>query len=206
MDQDESGKRMMHAAQQRARLLRTQSYPHYLWHSLKESKAYRRIVLFWVNFRRYRLISRIITIVATFLTVMGTGALTVLFVLLFLLILPIVLLPISGTMLLGFFRREHQNRILRTFVSGHTVYLFFPEELRENSFSSATMHQLSRCSNSTVFVISPYTWSSRGVGGQGFYINARCEGDHLFVLRRHYFFFFRHLLTSLETQRIVVIL
>ena len=206
MDQGENSNRLMHSAQQRARLLRTQSYPHYLWHSLRESKVYRRIVLFWSNFRRYRLISRIITIVATFLTVMGTGALTVLLTLLFLLILPIALLLISGTMLLGFFRREHQNRFLRTFVNGHTVYLFFPEELRENSFSGATMHQLSCRANSTVFVISPYTWSSKGLGGHGFYINARRESEHLFVLRRHYFFFFRHLLATAETQRIVVVL
>ena len=206
MDFGENSKRIMHSAQQRARLLRTQSYPHYLWRSLKESNGYRRAVLFWDNFRRYRLISRIIAILATFLTVMGTGALTVIFTLLCLLIFPIALLPISGTMLLGFFRRKHQNRILRDFVNGHTIYLFFPEELRENSFSAATMLQLSHHRDSTVFVISPYTWSSKGLGGYGFYINARREDEHLFLLRRHYFFFFRHLLTSGNAQRIVVIL
>lgn len=196
----------LRAAGRREHLLRTQSYPRYLWHSFRESKLYRRTLSLWIKFRRYRLISRIITVIAATLTVMGTGAATLILALLCLLILPVVFLLVGGTMLLGFFRREHQNRILEREVQGHTVYLFFPEQLTEQSFSAATMRLLAQAKQSTVFVISPYTWSARGIGGRGFYINARREGAHLFLLRRHYFFFFRRLLDRRQTQRIVVII
>ena len=206
MDYEENGQRKLLAARHRERLIRIHSYPRYLWHSFRESKIYQRTLSFWVNFRRYRLISRIITVLATFLTVMSTGALTLIFSLLALIVLPIAALMVGGTMLLGFFRREHQNHILSHEIRGRTVYLFFPEELRERSFATETMRQFSARPDSVVFVISPYTWSARGIGGRGFYINARQEGRHLFLLRRHYFFFFRRLLSLCKKQRIVVIL
>ncbi len=205
MEHGDTHQARLRSAERREYLLHTQSYPRYLWRSFRQSRLYRRIQMIWTGFRRYRLISRIITVVAAALTVMGTGAVTVILVLICLLLLPIAALLLGGTMLLGFFRRDHQNRILCKEVRERTVYLFFPEELRERSFSANTMHLLAQAENGTVFVISPYTWSARGIGGHGFYINARQEGRHLFLLRRHYFFFFRRLLSQQSTQRIVVI-
>lgn len=206
MEHEEIYRARLRSAKHREHLLRTQSFPRYLWCSFRESRLYQRMLAVWVGFRRYRLISRIITVVATVLTVMGTGAATLILSLLCLLILPIAALLLGGTMLLGFFFREHQNRILRMETRAHTVYLFFPAELNECSFSADTMRILSQAADSTVFVVSPYTWSSRGLGGTGFYINARRESEHLFLLRRHYFFFFRRLLKHQSSQRIVVIL
>ena len=190
----------------RYRLFAANSFPRYLWHSIRENELYQRGRRFWIHFRRYRLISRIITVTATLLTVMGTGAAILLFSLVILLVLPIILLLAGGTMLLGQFRRRKQNALLRHEITGRTVYLFFLGALRPNSFSSYTAHQLARAPQSVVFVISPYSWSAKGLGGDGFYINARQEAPHLFLLRRHYFFFFRQLLKSSETKRIVVIL
>lgn len=193
-------------AHSRRRLFTARSFPRYLWLGLRESDLYRRGYRFWVYFRRYRLISRIITVIAALLTVVGTGAALLILLLLALLILPIVFLPIGGTMLLGWFRRGHQNRLLQTEVRDRTVYLFFPSEIRAEGFSAATMRQLAQRPQCAVFVISPYAWSTKGLGGNGFYLNARCESPHLFILRRHYFFFFKKLLTSNQIQRTVVIL
>jgi len=192
-------------AHSRCRLFTVGSFPRYLWHSFRESELYRRAHRFWIHFRRYRLISRIITVIATLLTVMGTGAVLLIFAIIALLVLPIAFLPIGGTMLLGWFRRAHQNRILLPEVNQRTVYLFFPTEIREHSFSASTMRQLAHSPQCTVFLISPYSWSSKGLGGRGFYLNARRESPHLYLLRRHYFFFFRHLLNEIEVQRIVVV-
>ena len=195
----------MRSARHRERLFRIDSYPKYIWYSFRESKFYQRTLYFWINFRRYRLISRIFTTLATILTIIGTGASVLIFAILCLLLLPLAALWAGGTMLLGFFRREHQNRKLTHEVSGRTVYLFFPDELDEN-FSSMTMRAFSHLPHSTVFVISPYSWSSKGLGGSGFYINARQEDEHLFLLRRHYFFFFRKLLNFQKDKQTVVIL
>ena len=109
-------------------------------------------------------------------------------------------------MLLGWFRRGHQNRLLQPEVHARTVYLFFPSDLREYSFTAASMRQLAQRERCSVFVISPYAWSSKGLGGHGFYLNARQESPHLFLLRRHYFFFFKRLLNSQKTKRIIVVL
>lgn len=193
-------------ARRRHRLFTANSFPRYVWHSFRESKLYQRVRRFWVNFRRYRLISRIVTVTATLLTVMGTGAAMLILALIALLILPIAVLLTGGTVLLGWFCRRRQNELLRNEVTDRTVYLFFPSSIEENTFSVFTMRQLSGCPQSAVFIVSPHLWSSRGVGGKGFYINARRESDHLFLLRRHYFFFFRRLLTDPKIKRIVVIL
>lgn len=188
------------------RLFTAKSFPRFLWHSFRESKLYRRIHRFWVNFRRYRLISRIVTVVATILTLMGTGAAIFLFSLITILLLPVTALLAGGTMLLGWFGRGRQNEALREEVIGRTVYLFFPSALRSPSFSAHTMHLFAQQPQSAVFIISPYAWSGVGLGGHGFYINARREAEHLFLLRRHYFFFFRKLLAECKAQRTVVIL
>ena len=193
-------------AHSRRRLFTVSSFPRYLWHSFRESDLYRRGHRFWIHFRRYRLISRIITVIAALLTVMGTGAAMLILSLIALLVLPIALLPLGGTMLLGWFRRGHQNRILQPEVEDRIVYLFFPSEIREQSFSAATMRQLAQHPQCAVFIVSPYSWSSKGLGGSGFYLNARQESPHLFLLRRHYFFFFKRLLNAQSSKRIVVIL
>ena len=206
MKNDEKIREELTSANQRERFLSLNSYPRYLWHSLRESKVYQRANRAWVGFRRYRLISRIITFVAALITLMGTGAAALLLALLCLLVLPIAALLIGGTMLLGFFRRGWQNEQLRGEIAQRTVYLFFPSELNQESFSARNMKSFAQFSQATVFIISPYSWSTAGLGGNGFYINARREGEHLFLLRRHYFFFFRRLLSAEEHQRIVVIL
>lgn len=206
MKHEEKIREELSAANQRERFLSLNSYPRYLWHSLRESKLYRRAVRAWIGFRRYRLISRIITFVAALITLMGTGAAALLLALLCLLILPIFALLVGGTMLLGFFRRGWQNEQLRGEITHRTVYLFFPSELREDSFSAHNMRSFAQAPQATVFIVSPYSWSAAGLGGKGFYINARREGEHLFLIRRHYFFFFRRLLNTQEHQRIVVIL
>lgn len=206
MDVSETVRREVALAGHRAKLMAVKSYPRYLWHSMRESRIYRRIMSVWVGFRRYRLISRIITIVAAVLTLMSTGAAILALTLLFLLGLPLLGLATGGTMLLGLFRRKRQNRLLFPQLPGRTVYLFFPGELEEYSFSIATMKALAEKPGCTVFIVSPYAWSAKGVGGRGFYINARQEGPHLYLLRRHYFFFFRRMLNEAICQRIVVVL
>ncbi len=206
MDISETVRREVAMAGHRAKLMAVKSYPRYLWHSLRESRSYRRIMSVWAGFRRYRLISRIISIVAAILTLMGTGAAVLVLGVLCLLVLPLATLAAGGTMLLGLFGRKRQNRRLAPQLPRHTVYLFFPGELESHSYTAATMKELAARERCTVFVVSPYAWSSKGVGGRGFYINARQEAPHLYLLRRHYFFFFRRLLREASYQRIVVIL
>ena len=192
-------------AMRQYRLFTMSSYPRYLWHSVRETSYYQRIRDFWINFRRYRLISRCVTVAAALMTVMGTSAVIVLGSLVCLLLVPAAVLLMGGTTLLGMFRRRRQNQRLREEIEGRTVYLFFPATLREPSFTTAMIREFSRRPESAVFVISPYSWSARGLSGEGFYINARREGAHLFLLRRHYFFFFRRLLDGRIDQRTVVV-
>ena len=175
-------------------------------HRISADEAAEFDLLLIMDSSNERLISRIITFVAALITLMGTGAAALLLALLCLLVLPIAALLIGGTMLLGFFRRGWQNEQLRGEIAQRTVYLFFPSELNQESFSARNMKSFAQSSQATVFIISPYSWSTAGLGGNGFYINARREGEHLFLLRRHYFFFFRRLLSAEEHQRIVVIL
>lgn len=204
--EDDLPLRLAEQAVRRYRLFEGRSYPRYLWVSFRETDFYQRIRDFWINFRRYRLISRCITVVAALFTIMGTSAVMLLTVAVCLLFIPAALLLAGGTTLLGLFRRKEQNAQLQAEVEGRTVYLFFPASLHARSFAEGMLRELAGRQQSAVFVISPYSWSTRGLGGHGFYVNARKEGSHLFLLRRHYFFFFRRLLTGKENKRIVVIL
>jgi len=204
--EDELPLRLAAQAVRRYRLFEGRSYPRYLWVSFRETDFYQRIRDFWINFRRYRLISRCVTVAAALFTIMGTSAVMLLTAAICLLFIPAALLLAGGTTLLGLFRRKEQNAQLRAEVEGQTVYLFFPASFHVSSFAKGMLRELAGRPQSAVFVISPYSWSTRGLGGHGFYVNARKEGSHLFLLRRHYFFFFRRLLNSEESKRIVVIL
>lgn len=203
---DNTPQRLAAQALRRYRLFEGRSYARYMWGGFRETGFYQRIRDFWVNFRRYRLISRCVTVAAALFTIMGTSAVVLLTGVVCLLFVPAALLLAGGTTLLGLFRRKEQNAHLRSEVEGRTVYLFFPAEIRKASFAAGMLRELAGRPQSAVFVVSPYSWSAKGLGGQGFYINARREEAHLFLLRRHYFFFFRRLLDEEKSKRIVVIL
>lgn len=197
--------RMAAQATRRYRLFSVSSYPRHLWQSLRENSYYQRIRDFWIHFRRYRLISRCITVAAALFAVMGTGAVILISTMVCLLLIPAVLLLAGGTTLLGLFRRRHQNECLRPELDGRTVYLVFPTTLRDAAYQTGMLRELAQRPDSVVFVISPHIWSGQGLGGHGFYINARREEEHLFLLRPHYYFFFRRLLDPLGSQRTVAI-
>lgn len=202
----DAARRLAAQALHRYRLFAKPSYARYLWADIRTTGIYRRTLLVLTRFRQYRIISRILTVLATMFAAMGTGAAMLVITLLCLLLIPAALLPLGGTTLLGLFRRRAQDAHLRPLLAGRTVYLYFPLRIRTPSYAHGMLRALALRPHSAVFVISPYVWATHGFGGRGFYINARDEGEGLFLLRRHYYFSFRRMLGEQTVQRIVVIL
>ena len=108
----------------------------------------------------------------------------------------VVLLPLFVISLISFFastsiRYKKANQAMRHYLQNQTVYVLFPERARE--FSSGTFWRynvmdLAMRENTSVVIVSPFLFSSRGMFHKSFYFNLRMEQTRIFLVRHHYFF------------------
>lgn len=198
--------RLWQNAFQNTRLTMGKNYPHFLWQSFHATDFYHRYVHFLTNFRRYRLVSRLVTITAALIAFLGTGAAILLGLILALLLVPVFLLSVGGTALLGLFTRpSHRQALRKTLTQCKRVIICIPPVLsRQASFLEGQIQEWAKQPGTGVFVVSPYAWLTRGLGGRGFYTNMRTENPGVYLLRRHFFYVLRHLLSEYALPLIVM--
>ena len=83
------------------------------------------------------------------------------------------------------------NRRLRAELAGRHLYVFAVSDensLKAGSFFRGNAHMLADQPDCAVLVVSPHNIGTDGLGGKGFYLTARQECPHLYIVRRHYFF------------------
>ena len=81
------------------------------------------------------------------------------------------------------------------------VTFVFPPRIAvaENAFLAANTRVLAK--NGAVFIVSPYLFSARGVGGKGAYSSLRYEGNGVYIIRRRTYFRLRRKLPQLFSLR-----
>ncbi len=179
--------KMQEAASRRAHHYRRSSYVRYLFESMMESMPIRIISKLLTYLRRLR----IIQIAATVLTAVGTIALVA--------VVSAALIPflIAGTVFLGVgacVLSRQTNRHLKQALDGRHLRVFFPPRgasWEPDSFFMRQARAMAAEDGVAVIIVSPYSLSRRGAGKKSFFFTARRDAEHLYVVRRHYFFMLR---------------
>ena len=141
----------------------------------------KKITLF---FRRMRLVRLIVSVSAAI-------SATVLLLPMYVIVLPIMLALPGLTAFSSVFFASRMNRRLRAELAGRHLYVFVVSDensLKAGSFFCGNAHMLADQPDCAVLVVSPHNIGTDGLGGKGFYLTARQECPHLYIVRRHYFF------------------
>ena len=186
--------RMLGSMGLRARHFRKASFFRYLWESIMDSSPVRMLERLVSYLRRIRILQMVLTIL------MATGA-AILVAVLSAAVLPFLFFGTGVLSVVALLRSRRMNRLMRRALPGRPLRVLIPprgKALEENSFFIRNARAMA-ADGVTVIVVTPYFTSTRGLGGKGAFFTARQEGEGLYVVRRHYYFFLRrHVLDRLE--------
>jgi len=164
------------------------SYARYLIQTFKGSTLgmiFRRISRF---FRRFRLIRRITAVVAAILVGLLLSAF-------FVTILPFLLLLLIMTLMGIAMRARSANRRMKEELRHQKrirVVIFSDQVTFEgDTFGERSAKAMASSPDTTVLVVTPRLWSTKGLGGQGMFFTVRQEAERLYLVRRGYYFILR---------------
>ena len=178
-----------------ARLLCKRNYFQYLrmlWRSTAVFGVYRTALTL---FRRARLIRLIFRIVRWLWLALQTGTLVLLLLPVLLILLPGVLLLSLLMLLGGALELRRMRAVMTARMQGKTVLLLQADTrvFDENGghFFRGQLRALQSREDVITVVRSPYLFSSRGLGGKGFYWAQRREAQRVYLSRTYGFFALR---------------
>lgn len=181
-------KEMLRLREVNARRFAGRTYLSYLIQTVKESTL--GLILFRISrhLRRLRLFRTIAAIVSALVVALLLSAF-------FLTALPFLILFGLGTLSAVFLRARAANRRLLAALtpSKRVRIVIFPEHITfsDDTFAERSAKAMAEEKNTTVLVVTPYIWSTKGLGGKGMFFTARMEAPHLYLIRKNYFFILR---------------
>jgi hypothetical protein len=183
-------------AEKEANLLSSSSYIKYLVSKLTGGSLFSYSKKAMGYFRKFKLVSTIMRTASSILAILGTGAFFIFLSGTLIFIIPLIVAFCAAIYLLGTLSRARAFREIEKRIENRRIFVFFPEgerHFRENSSLQYTIKAIlsDTQSNNFVIIVSPFVFSSIGVGGKGFYSVARFENTGICMLRRHSFFLLR---------------
>lgn len=152
-------------------------------------------------FRRFRLISATLRIASVIVYAIETGAAFIITAGVILALSPAILLiaaavsvdaAISGARALG--AVEHLAD------AGGMTFVFPPRGSLGRG-SCLERNAAGLAPSGTVFIVSPYFFSSKGAGGRGAYAAMRHEGGNVYIIRRRMFFKIRRRMSGIFSKK-----
>lgn len=162
------------------------------------------------HFRRFRLLSFLFRMATKIAVFAESGVALVAWLSFSLFMLPFILVLAIVTFIIGIFRSRKTNGILLEKLRDKKVYVLFadrkqlPKNRDQESFLRKNAEDLAR-DGSVVVVVSPYYFSSRGLGEDRAYVTARREFEGVYIVRKNYFFMLRRRVIKTVAAEIVVI-
>ncbi|NLK39222.1 MAG: hypothetical protein GX303_03090 [Clostridiales bacterium] len=185
-------------------LYRNQNYFSYLFSQIKRTTLwtrtdriikYSRFYLFLSRtFKTFMTITLWLQTSAAFL-IIATGAVTV---------IPIIAILSAIALITTWIYRRRSNRRLVREIGNREVTVFIvtnEKNFNEGTYFRKLVAHTSQDGERIVFVVSPYFWSLRGLGGRGIFACARRESDNVWLLRNYYYFFFKRTILSRLSDR-----
>lgn len=168
--------------------------------ALQEARSYRLWQKLLLNLRRIRLISFFIRIIGWIFTLLQTGTLVLLSTVILFVALPLILAFLLGVAFAALIDTRKSFKRLSAALQDKRVYVLF---CVNGAFAEANARALASDPSLAVLAVSPYRISSGGFHRSKRYVNMRQEGERLFLIRRHFYFFVRkHLLKPDQTALI----
>lgn len=187
------------------------SYAAFLFNTARTTRGFELWEDICSFFRRFRLLSMILRLLAVIMAAIEAGAAFAAFM-----IAAGVLLALSPAALLWLFAAEVDaaissaadlDAVRRAAQNGGVTFVFPPRDPQAlGRDGTLTRHAGSLAAGGTVLIVSPYMISSRGAGGRGGYSSMRRERAGVYMIRRRFYFKLRRRMGKLFTARDTVMI
>lgn len=185
------------SAQTTRHLMSRRSYLSYAVAFVRASSPYRIWNRLLTYFRRFRLLSIILSVTIRIVTIIETSAFLIATAAVAVIMLPILLTVALVTSVAALVEGRKQLDRLSKKMSKKTVYVFIPTETpRDGGVLSATLSQLASNEDNMVFCVIPPRINIRGE----LFLTVRREHDRSYSIKRHFFFRLRKLLKTHSEQ------
>ncbi len=190
-------------------LMKSRSYPRYIF-SLVKSNSLWLFVLRWLShFRRFRLLSIVFRWITKIIVLAESGVAFLAWFSFMLIALPVLAVISLASLTVALFRSKNANTFFREELRGKKVYILFShkkqlEKKRASNFFSENVQDLAS-DGSVVFVVSPYFFGKKGLGGRSFYVTARKESTNIYLVRKNYFFMLRRRVIDKTAGEVITI-
>jgi len=179
------------SATETRRLMSRGSYFSYAVSLVRSSSPYRIWQKFLTYFRRFRLLSVILTVSIRIVTIIETSALLIAVAAAAVILLPILLILGIITYVVALADGRRKIAELSETIKDRSIYVFIPTERpRENRVLSATMSELSGCDGNVVFCVLPPNIDPR----TELFLTVRQSHSGTYFVKRNFFFRLRRLL------------
>lgn len=158
----------------------------YLHGRLKRTPFYVQWQELLTSLRRIRLLARLVGVLGFLFSAVETGTLVILSTALLLVVLPVLLLLMSGILLTARLNARRSNRVLSVLLANKPVVIAFMAD-PVGGFQEQNLRDLA-ARDYAVLLISPHWISPRGIRPAPFYLTFRREAEHIYLIRPYYFF------------------
>ncbi len=179
------------------------SYAESILIRIRSTSVWSRYIQFLTWFRRINILRITIRTVSFIAAFFEAGILFIVASSVFLIFMPIASLLYFGIYLAALIKRRRVNRYMASILQDKRVFVFFADrdtDLSESSFFSGLCRNCAKANSCAVVIVSPFFFSSEGVGKKRPYVTVRKEEDDLYICRRMNFFSLRRaVLSKLDT-------
>lgn len=172
------------------KLFSHKSYIMFIWDSISSTRGYEIWDEILAFARKFKLISATLRIGALLLSALETGAAFLIAAGIMLAFSPALLLLTLAASLDSVISGRKAEAIVSRITQNRNIIFIFPPRgaIGKKRFLSYNAKTLAVSTECTVFVVSPYIFSSCGIGGHGQYSSVRCESEGVYIIRRQAYF------------------
>ena len=192
-------------------LMSSKSYPSYLRSLVKSTSLWAFVKRGMSHIRRFRILSGILRAVTRIVIWAESGVAFIAWFSAMVVILPVFGLLSLISLFVALFRSRNANRYFEEALQGKKVYILFAAKKQLSAggkkirFFEGNVRDLASGENAVCFVVSPYSFRRKGLGGSDAYVTARHEGDNIYMVRKNYFFMLRRKIISRVAADIITI-
>jgi len=197
---EQARRAMLHETAMNAKRFHSRSYISFLARIVMDSSLFGFLARIVAYLRRLQ----VVRIVATVLTVVLTTAVVSA---VYVAALPFLIAATAVGLVIACLTSRAMNRIMRRELTGRRVRVFVAPDRLSLNRDSLYLRNLQAMAEEgvSVILVSPSTFSMKGLGGRGPYFTARREAAGLYIVRKHYFFMLRRRVLDEVCESVTVV-
>lgn len=169
------------------------SYLMFILDTLSSTRGYEIWDEILAFMRKFKLVSGTLRVAALLVSALETGAAFIIAAGILLALSPTFMLLLLAFSLDSLISGKRAEALVSRISKDKKIIFVFPPRgaLGDRRYLAHNARTLAKSTVTAAFIVSPYFFSSRGIGGRGAYSSVRREADGVYLIRRQTYFLLR---------------